>query len=114
MPPTPFTHGRRRLREAENPPEVTQHASKQYVGPGPESNSLWLQGGAPHHSPSVPHWSPGLATTPRMHFMNERTKESESPVLLPTASRSHLLLVFVGAVILQMKSTNPKSQRGVT
>lgn len=51
-------------------PHSTQ---RQYVGPGPESNSLWLWGRGPPQ-PQCPPPSPGLATAPRMYFMNERTK----------------------------------------
>lgn len=111
--PLPFTNGRRRLREAEQPARGHTARKQAVHGPRPRIQLSLAPRGAPHHSPSVPHWSPGLATAPRMYFMNERTKESESPVL-PTARRSHLLLFFVGAVTLQAESTNPKSQPAVT
>lgn len=73
------------------------HTARQQAvcGPRPRIQLSLALGGGAHHSPSVPHRSPGLATAPRMYFMNERTKESESPVLLPTASRSRLLLFLL-------------------
>lgn len=81
MPPTPFTHGRRRLREAENPPEVTQHASKQYVGPGPESNSLWLQGGPPPQPQCPP-----LVPRPGHHTQNAFYERANKRIRKPCPS----------------------------
>lgn len=61
LPPPPSQMGDGGSERRSDPPEVTQHVSKQYKGPGLESNSPWLQGGVGDQcTPLVPR--PGHCT----------------------------------------------------